>query len=57
MRVFQWYTKLRLYLGPQSPLGPGLSGFLSIGSFALVMMIIAPIFIKITVWWWSKWLP
>lgn len=61
-----WVTDARLsvkamgrflrYLGPRSPLGPGVGGMLSVLLTMLVAWIVAPFFIRATVWWWSLWL-
>lgn len=41
---------------PKSPLGPGVGGMLSVLLTMLLAWIVAPLFIKATVWWWSLWL-
>lgn len=45
------------YLGPRSPLGPGVAGFFCVVLTALAVLILAPIVVKVTAWWWSLWLP
>lgn len=45
------------YLGPRSPLGPGVAGVLSTILFVLVSLTVGPIVVKAVVWWWSLWLP
>ena len=42
---------------PRSPLGPAVGGMLSVLLTMLLAWIVAPLFIKATVWWWSLWLP
>lgn len=44
------------YLGPRSPLGPGVAGMLSVIVTLLLSWMFLPIFIKATLWWWSLWL-
>ena len=45
------------YFGPNSPLGPGVGGMLSVLLTMLLALIAAPIVIWVMAWWWLLWLP
>jgi hypothetical protein len=44
------------YLGPFSPIGPTLSGFLTVAVAAFVVLFGAPPVILLFRWWWHLWL-
>ena len=44
------------YFGPNSPLGPGVGGMLSVILTVIVALIIGPIVTRAAIWWWSLWL-